>query len=233
MGLRDSIKHWLAVVALVPAISVLGACGQGSGNSRSTAASSHTTAASVGASAGASLGASSGSLRGDEDDDDETRKSEAVGTPDSDMDFDHDAVDNAHKGYYDRDDRAVRDFGHPAGAPDRAAIVHLVKRYYAAAAADDGATGCALTAALRAESLPEDYGPAYLPGATTCAAVLARVFKVFHAQLTAPVHATDVRVQAVRARIILGSAAMPASATEAKLQRGVWKIDHVLAKPLP
>ena len=134
---------------------------------------------------------------------------------------------------YDSDDGEIGRFGYPAGAAEKRAIVALVRRYYAAAAAQDGAEACALTSPGRADSIPEDWGPTYLPGAKTCATVLTAVFKRLHNQVSEPVYVTGVRVDGDRAYALVGSTAMPASVTQAQRARGVWKIDRVLATPLP
>jgi hypothetical protein len=115
--------------------------------------------------------------------------------------------------------------------------VALVGHYYAAAAAEDGAGACALTYFILVETLPEDYGgppgPQYLRGATTCQAVLSRVFAHFHARLTRPMTVTGVRVDGALAYAVLGSTTMAPGYMEARRERGAWKIDRALAAPLP
>jgi hypothetical protein len=151
-------------------------------------------------------------------------------------DGDKDAPSSAGDGF-DGDDASVRDYGHAAGAADARAITALVTRYYAAAAAGDGASACALTYALVAESLPEEYGqppgPLYLRGASTCKAVLTIVFEHFHAQLSEPVAVTAVRVDGQRGEALLGFRALPAGVIEVRREHGAWKIDRLLALALP
>jgi hypothetical protein len=174
----------------------------------------------------------SGSFRGDEDDDDEVRLETPEGAFDNDGDTDNDAKDNVDRSYHDGDDARFVHFGHAARAADRRAITALVERYYAAAAAGDGATACALTYSILAESLPQDYGsapgPAYLRGAKTCAAVLSGLFKHLHANVSAPRTVTGVRVGRKRRLVILGSPILPESMAEVRPERGVWKMDSVL-----
>lgn len=150
-------------------------------------------------------------------------------------DEDNDA--NPSADYYDSDDRPTRSYGHSVGPAERHAIATLVRRYYAAAAAGDGATACGLTYYLLAESIPEDYGrppgPLYLRGASTCAAVLSLVFKHFRAQLATPPAVTDVRVSDRRAAALLGWTSLPAGSIELRREGRVWKIDQLLAAPLP
>jgi hypothetical protein len=147
--------------------------------------------------------------------------------------------DDDYKGesHYDSDDRGVRSFGHAASAPDRRALTALVQRYYAAAAAENGAKACNLTYFILVETIPEDYarpvGPRYLSGAKTCQAVLSLVFEHFHTQLTQPMEVTGVRVSGNMAYVLLGWTTMPAGFMEAKREGKAWKIDRVLAAPLP
>jgi hypothetical protein len=227
MGCREAVRPLLLLPALALLGLAAGACGRGGAGSpaRSARAVSTPTAA---------LTSSSNRLRGDEDDDDLLGESKQTEEVDSDSDTDNDVADrNAHRGFYDTDDRRVRGFGRPAKPAERRAIAALVKRYYAAALAGDGATGCALTTAGRAESLYEDDAQTYSPGATTCPPILAGAFRAFHSQLTAPVRVLAVRVQGRRALATLGSPVMRASFIQAKYERGAWKIDNVLARRLP
>jgi hypothetical protein len=134
------------------------------------------------------------------------------------------------RSYHDSDDKVILHFGHPANAADRRAITALVNRYYAAAAAEDGATACALSFSILAESLPEDFGhapgPLFLRGANTCTAVLTRIFTHNHAQFVELFKMTGARVEGNEGRVLLGSTTKPASFNEVKRERGVWKIDR-------
>lgn len=79
-----------------------------------------------------------------------------------------------------QDNRYLLTSGHVADMTDKREITALVKRYYVAAAADDGATACSLLSPSLAESAVRDYGNRarrrYLHG-NTCRAVLSRLFK--------------------------------------------------------
>jgi hypothetical protein len=88
---------------------------------------------------------------------------------------------------YDSDDAKTLSFGHAATASDAKTIAALIRRYYAAAAAEDGTKACSMLDSVYAETLPEDYGtsppgPAFAQG-KTCAAVLTAVFKHFHGEV--------------------------------------------------
>jgi hypothetical protein len=144
---------------------------------------------------------------------------------------------DAVKASYDSDDNPILNYGHAAGAADARAITALVQRYYAAAAAQDGATACALTRTIVAETLPEDYGqppgPVYLQGASTCPALLSIVFKHFHAKLTVPVEVTGVRVSGDRADALVDFKTLQAGVIKVRREHGAWKIDGLLAVALP
>lgn len=74
-----------------------------------------------------------------------------------------------------------------ADSSDRKAITALVKRYYAVALKEDGASGCAMFPPIFAKAIPLDYGklgPSYLRRAAgTCPAVMSLLFKHEHRTL--------------------------------------------------
>jgi hypothetical protein len=150
---------------------------------------------------------------------------------------DEDRDNQGQTAYLDGDDGSVRYFGHAASARDTRAITTLVRRYYAAAAAGDGVGACALIFYIVTETIPEEYGrapgPLYLRGATSCQAVLSRVFKHFHARLTAPLTVTAVRVNGDRADAMLSWTTLPAGFIETRREGGGWKVNSPLATPLP
>ncbi len=130
----------------------------------------------------------------------------------------------------------VREFGHPAGASDSAQVAVLVKRYYAAAAAGDGARACALLFFALEESVAELYhwapGPRYLNGADSCQAVLSRVFAHFHAQLGIRPGVELVRVEGKLAKALLIWPPLPPGYVEVRREGSSWKLDSLLAAPV-
>jgi hypothetical protein len=122
-------------------------------------------------------------------------------------------------------------FGRPAGAVDSRAVRRLLKRYYAAAAAGDGAEGCRLLYVPIAESVAEDLGastgPAGLRG-NSCAAVLSKLFKRSHGHWSAD--SATLRVAAVRVQGNRGVARLSfhgnrtARYVLAHRERGGWKL---------
>jgi hypothetical protein len=100
--------------------------------SASQTASIAATTDGVAATAASSGKLEEGSFKGD-DDDDESKTFGNTGGSDSDNDSDNDYQDNAHKGYYDKDDGAVQSFGHPASSAYEQAITAVVRRFRSAA----------------------------------------------------------------------------------------------------
>jgi hypothetical protein len=120
--------------------------------------------------------------------------------------------DRDNDGDHNDDDAGVLYFGHAAGPADERAAVALVTRYFAAAAAGDGAAGCRLLAPFIAESLAEEDGHSPRLRGTTCAVVLSKLFKLHHA-LLAEKHATlkviGVRLEGARGLVIFDFPAIP------------------------
>lgn len=220
----------LAIALFGLGLSACGGSGKGSGSASQTSSKAATaTTATQGGST-----AASGSFIGDEDDDDTASNYTGTNKYDNDADFDNDTIKN--KGYHDSDDSTARSFGRAASAADRRTIAALVKRYYAAAAASDGAKACPLIYSTLEQAIPEDYGqppgPVYSRG-KTCAVVMSEYFAHFHRQLAGAFAVTGVRVEGRQARVLLGSKTVPASFVTLRRERGTWKINELLGQPLP
>ncbi len=193
----------------------------------------------------ASLDANAGGYRNDADGDplndgdldDPRGATQSTGAVDSDKDFAEDHQNPGNGSYHDSDDRQIVEFGHEAQAGDRRTIAQLVERYYAIAAARDGAAACALLPHPLAASAVEDFGsasaasPAYLRHASTCSAVLAGMFAHEHSQVLG-VHVTDVRVEGAEALALLGSDQAPASSIALSRVHGRWRLEAMIGKPL-
>lgn len=165
-----------------------------------------------------------------------------IGDPDGDNSHDNDKDayydykpdDNGN--YHDSDDLVVIQYGRAASAAQARAITAVVKRYYATAAAGDGAAACSQLVPSLVKATPVVYGQFgafYLRGAKTCPGVTARLFKHFHGQLAHPVHVTSVRVQGDNGLALFGSRTMPASYMTLMREGGAWKITRILGSPLP
>jgi hypothetical protein len=139
-------------------------------------------------------------------------------------DIDHDSDNN-------NDDYG---YGHPANAADMRAIALLLKRYYTAAAADDGKTACSLLYSLLAEEIPELYGeppgPKALKG-KTCAVVMAKFFKQHEKQLPSQavsINVTTVRIKRLRGLAIMSFKSMPRRDIAVHREHKVWKVGELL-----
>lgn len=156
---------------------------------------------------------------------------------DEDNDPREDYVPTQNHSYHDSDENDIVRFGRPAGIADKRAVITVVKHYQEAALTGDAAKACSLLYSTFAETVPEDYGqapgPAYLRGGTTCQAVMSMLFKHFHSELTSTFDVTGVRVMGNRGITLLGSRTRPASHIDVRRERGVWKVDALLAVPLP
>ncbi|MFZ2114908.1 MAG: hypothetical protein WAU77_14390 [Solirubrobacteraceae bacterium] len=150
-------------------------------------------------------------------------------------------IDRLTQSRYDDDNDAIPGFGQPADAADRRAIVALIKRYYIAAAAGDGAKACSMQYALTAELLVEEHhrgkGPASLRGGT-CARIMSKLLAQHHRELAEDVSG-GYRVLAVQVHLNQGYAlvrfAAPRELHELRELRmlvhrehGGWKMDRPL-----
>jgi hypothetical protein len=119
-------------------------------------------------------------------------------------------------------------YGKEASQADEQAITALVKRYYAVAAAGDGAKGCSLLYSTLATDLGEGQGPS----AQTCATAMSRVFKQQHRQLAADEVATmvvvDVRVKGNLAIATVGFRTQPVGRINLKREHHTWKINALI-----
>lgn len=133
----------------------------------------------------------------------------------------------------------IVEYGHEASSADKQAITALVKRYYLAAAKDDGATACSLIYSPLSESVAEDYGqapgPAYLEG-KTCAVVMAKLFRHLSGQspsVLAATEVTGVRVKGRKGFALLRSAAIPEGDIPVTRELGTWRVGTLIGGAVP
>lgn len=204
----------LAVVLLGVGASACGSSGKGTG---STSQTPSTVAATTAATTTASTTPPPDFRKADRDRDND------IGAPDD-----------------DKNNNSVLNFGHAASASDEQAISSLVKRYYAAGLAEDGAKACSMIYSTLAEAVPEDYGqsppgPVYMRG-TTCPTVLALMFKHFHHQLSVQVpllKVSRVRLNEHHGLAVLKFGKMPERQIPVAREGHVWKIEALLDSELP
>jgi hypothetical protein len=152
---------------------------------------------------------------------------------------DRDRDNDAEAAGDDKNNNAVLNFGHPAGASDQRAITALLERYYRAAATEDGAAACSMIYSTLAESVPEDYGsyagPAYMRG-STCPAVLTLLFKHYHRLLTIEVpklKIARVLLQERHGLAVLSFGALPEREIHVQREGHVWRVTALFDSELP
>jgi hypothetical protein len=185
------------------------------------------------------------SLTGDYDGDDEYHADPRRKDADNDdsnapKDKDND-TDASGGGPFDADDHAMLHFGHLANPAEWRAIAALMRRYFAAADAQDGAAACAMFAPALVRSTSTMLGGAtdiarYLRGQPTCAGLMARMFAHYHREIAA--HAARLSVSRVRVQLnegLVGLSFGTLPEAELRVQRvgGVWKVENQLDTELP
>lgn len=167
-----------------------------------------------------------------------TTPSTSMKLPRPELKIDAELDSDSYPGEADNDNNHV--YGHAANTTQTRVVTALVKHYYRAAAARDGARACSMIYSVLAESVPEDLGGpsgGSSPHGVTCAAVMSRLFEHNHARLV--VDNATLRVTAVRIRGNHGSVLMSFGARRSTFymglhrERGLWKIDRLLASEQP
>jgi hypothetical protein len=138
------------------------------------------------------------------------------------------------------DDVIVTRYGHAARAAEARSVRDLVKRYYAVAATGDGVKACAMlepaVAAHAFEDLGRAPGPAYLRGAKTCPALMAKLFRHYRVRLAAKAATLEVRgvrVSAAHGLALLSFGRMPERVISVQRVHRRWRIGMVLDDELP
>lgn len=119
--------------------------------------------------------------------------------------------DRDDDGDNNNDDSQTLEYGHEATAAERPAILAVLRRYYAAAAAADGAKACALLAPFIAESVVQENGHRPELRGSSCSAVMSKLFRHSHTLLSAEnatLKVLTVRVQGGKALIVSHSSAL-------------------------
>lgn len=209
------MKWLLALLTIGPLSLVISACGGSTDLARPTAQPSAQTATQATTPTNTTTPLDFRKADSDRDND--------VGTPGDDTNND-----------------SVLNYAHAASTADKQAIASLIKRYYAAAVAENGAKACALLYSTFAEGVPEVYGqsppgPPYMRG-TTCPTVMTLYFKHFHRQLVAqaPVlQVSRVRLQEHHGFAVLTFGKMPERRIPVAREGRVWRVEALLDSPLP
>lgn len=232
---RPTVHRVLAVVVTLISATAVCACSQSGGPHRASSVSVRVRSPQEIPIVTTSAIPPGQHLRGDGDADN-PRDLDGNGDEDGGEDRDEDyAVPESYR-LPDGDDRAILAFGHAPSRRERVTIERTALRYYSAAAGDDGAAACLLLPAALARSLwqsDERSSGARPPGATTCAAVLAKLFAPLHEELSEPITIVAVRVDAGTARVVFSSRKLRASSVSLLRWHGRWMVEEPLGQPLP
>jgi hypothetical protein len=143
-------------------------------------------------------------------------------------DYDHDGDDG--------DDDVS--WGHAASAADFRAVVAVVRAYYAAGAAGNGARGCSLIYSLLADEIPELYGegsgPPELRG-KTCAVVVSKLFRHHRAHFRADsawLRVFRVRVRGLRGLAFVRLPDTPIHDIPVHREHAAWRVEALIDSPL-
>lgn len=238
----ETRRRTSAVARRAPVLLLLVACGLGALACAHAASPTGPSAGSAGpgrppVSKARDLAATQRRQLGDYDDDEWTGRSDQDNDDKPTVDGDGDLDGGRRR--YDADDQSYRTFGHAATASDRRAISALVRRYYAIAAAGDGAAACASIYVRLARSYPEalgEFGARYLRGLRTCPAILSRMFEPNRALLAT--YRARLQIGAVRVSKDIGLAfltfrGLPTRKMEVIRERGTWKMYAALDSEMP
>jgi hypothetical protein len=138
---------------------------------------------------------------------------------------------------YDGDDNSIHYYGRPATVAEEQAVARLVERYYAVAAARDGARACSLLHPMLAGSVVEQYGGSFGPPelrGKTCAVVMSKLFKEHRNRLAvdaATLRVTGVRVGGGQGYALLSWAEMPIGYIPIRREGDEWKVGALLGGP--
>ncbi len=137
--------------------------------------------------------------------------------------------DGDEKGRKEDDDTAfLESYGRNAGQPDRQAVTSLVKRYYAAAAAANGAVACSLLSSALVSGLLEGSKTRQGAGnacATVVSPLLAQQRERFAKDEVSTMTVIGVRVKHDIGLAVLGFRAEPVSQIVVKREGSAWKVD--------
>lgn len=130
-------------------------------------------------------------------------------------------------------------FGRPASPAEMRAVTALLERYYAVAAAGDGAAACSMIYSIIAETIPEDYGQPPGPPALrgkTCAVVMTKILEQHRRELVAKapgLRVIGLRVGGTRGLALLRFGRAPERYILVRREYGAWKIGVLFDSALP
>ncbi len=137
---------------------------------------------------------------------------------------------------YPHGDDSIQTFGTEAGVAEKQAVTAIVKRYYAAVAAGNGAGACALLSSGLSKSIVQSLGRSATLRGKGCAGILALLFKHASAQSgpsLADIEVTGVRIKGDRGFALLRSKTMPSGEITVDRENGAWKVGALIGGALP
>jgi hypothetical protein len=143
-------------------------------------------------------------------------------------------IDSLGMGRYDTDNDADPTFGPAATPAEHEAMATLLRRYYDAAAADNGALACTLLDPLVAEAAVEEHRPGKGPPALRgrgCAQVLTKLFAQRHRELAEEAAALRVgwaQTKGQRATVLADFGPTRERLVLVHRSQGVWQMDALL-----
>jgi hypothetical protein len=156
------------------------------------------------------------------------------------LDEDGDFDSSQRRGGYDKDDLGVTRSGRAANPGERRAIAALVRSYYVAAAAENGAAACLLIDRPLAENFPRSLagaGPSYLRGGKTCSGIMSKLFAQNHLQMAAysrRLKVSEIRLKGRYGVAVLEFGSLPRREIELfRDEHGSWKLYAVVDRELP
>lgn len=137
---------------------------------------------------------------------------------------------------YPHGDTSIQTYGGEAGGADRQAVAALLRGYYTAAAAGDGATACSMMAQGVQLLLVRELGRGVPEKDRNCAAIASELFKMRRGEdgvgLAAP-RVTGLRVKGDKGFALLRSKALPNGEIPVVREGGAWKIGALSGSELP
>lgn len=156
--------------------------------------------------------------------------------PGSYLKWDGDKPDDSGGRRGNDDPPFLKAYGTPATSADRRAVSALVKRYYLAAAAEDGATACSLLTSALANSVAGGVDRSASSAVGGCGPSMSLLLRQQHRSLTAREPATmvviGVYLKGDLGLALLGFRRIPESTILVEREARVWKIDALFDSEL-
>jgi hypothetical protein len=142
-----------------------------------------------------------------------------------------------HKSTANDDAATLAEYGHPVAAAERRQIEAVVKRYYAAAVAGNGAVGCSLLFSSLAAALANGQSQSTPSGRAACAAAAAKMFDEKHQHWVSDEVATmvvpSVNVRGQFGLAVLGFHTQPEGKILVQREGHAWKLGALLDSEMP